>query len=114
MGSSVKKVAFIGLGKVGSNIANRLLAGGIDLTIWNRTASKMTPLIERGAKPAAGAKEAAQGADVVLTSLMDDQSALDILGGDQHRCSGQSELPVIMVTRRPLVVMIVGSDRPTE
>jgi 3-hydroxyisobutyrate dehydrogenase-like beta-hydroxyacid dehydrogenase len=88
MGSSAKKVAFIGLGNMGSNIANRLLAGGIDLTVWNRTASKMTPLIERGAKPAVSAKEAARGANVVLTSLMDDQSVLDNLQGDQGILAG--------------------------
>jgi 3-hydroxyisobutyrate dehydrogenase-like beta-hydroxyacid dehydrogenase len=88
MGSSAKKVTFIGLGNMGSNIANCLLAGGIDLTVWNRTASKMTPLIERGAKPAASAKEAARGADVVLTSLTDDQSVLDTLQGDQGILAG--------------------------
>jgi len=88
MGSSAKKVAFIGLGNVGSNIANRLLASGIDLTVWNRTASKMAPLVEQGAKPAVSAKVAAQGADVVLTSLMDDQSVLDNLQGDQGLLAG--------------------------
>ena len=88
MGSSAKKVAFIGLGSMGSNIANRLLAGGIDLTVWNRTASKITPLIERGAKPAVSAKEAARDADVVLTCLMDDQSVLDNLPGDRGILAG--------------------------
>jgi 3-hydroxyisobutyrate dehydrogenase len=88
MGSSAKKVAFIGLGNMGSNVANRLLAGGINLTVWNRTASKMTPLIERGAKPAVSAKEAARGADVVLTSLMDDQSVLDNLQGNKGILAG--------------------------
>jgi 3-hydroxyisobutyrate dehydrogenase-like beta-hydroxyacid dehydrogenase len=88
MDSSAKKVAFIGLGNMGSNIANRLLAAGINLIVWNRTASKMTPLIERGAKPAVSAKEAVRGADVVLTSLMDDQSVLDSLQGDQGILAG--------------------------
>ena len=88
MASSAKKVTFIGLGNMGLNIANCLLAGGIDLTIWNRTASKMTPLIERGAKPAASAKEAAQGADVVLTRLSDDQSVFDIVQGNQGILAG--------------------------
>jgi 3-hydroxyisobutyrate dehydrogenase-like beta-hydroxyacid dehydrogenase len=88
MGGSSIRVAFIGLGNMGSNIANRLLASGIDLTVWNRTASKMRPLIERGAKPAASAKEAVRGADVVLTSLLDDQSVLDSLQGDQGILAG--------------------------
>lgn len=37
------KVAFIGLGNMGSGIAQRIAAGGFDLTVWNRTQSKMTP-----------------------------------------------------------------------
>jgi 3-hydroxyisobutyrate dehydrogenase-like beta-hydroxyacid dehydrogenase len=62
---------------MGSKIAKRLLDAGFDLTVWNRTASKMAPLVEQGAKQTASAKEAASGADVVVTCLMDDQSVLD-------------------------------------
>ena len=88
MGSSSTRVAFIGLGNMGSNIAKCLLKGDFDLTVWNRTASKMTPLVEQGAKPATSAKEAASGADVVITSLTDDQSVLDNLHGDQGILAG--------------------------
>ena len=42
------KVAFIGLGNMGSGIAQCVLKGGFDLTVWNRTASKMEPLVEKG------------------------------------------------------------------
>ncbi len=86
-GSSIK-VAFIGLGNMGSNIAKRLLEAGFDLTVWNRTASKMAPLVEQGAKQTASAKEAASGADVVVTSLMDDQSVLDNLRGHEGILAG--------------------------
>lgn len=71
------KVAFIGLGNMGSGIAQCVLNGGFDLTVWNRTASKMEPLVAKGAKAATTAKEAVTGADVVITSLMDDKSILD-------------------------------------
>lgn len=71
------KIAFIGLGNMGSGIAQCILRAGYDLTVWNRTASKMEPLVRLGAKSAATAKEAVTGADVVLTSLMDDQSVLN-------------------------------------
>ena len=53
MGGSSTKVAFIGLENMGSNIAKCLLKGDFDLTVWNRAASKTTPLVELGAKPAA-------------------------------------------------------------
>lgn len=73
------KVAFIGLGNMGSGIAQCVLKGGFDLTVWNRTAAKTEPLVALGAKAAATAREAVAGAEVVVTSLMDDQSILDNL-----------------------------------
>lgn len=75
------KVAFIGLGNMGSGIAHCLLKAGFSLTVWNRTASKMDQLVAEGARAAASAREAASGADVVITSLMDDKSILDNLQG---------------------------------
>lgn len=73
------KVAFIGLGNMGSGIAQCILKGGFALTVWNRTAAKMEPLVANGASAAASAKEAVAGADIVITSLMDDKSILDNL-----------------------------------
>jgi len=76
-------VAFIGLGNMGSGIAQCILKGGFNLTVWNRTAAKMAPLVEKGAKAAASASEAVTGADVVITSLMDDKSIIDnVLAAD--------------------------------
>lgn len=82
------KVAFVGLGNMGSGIAQCILKAGFDLTVWNRTASKMDPLVANGAKPARSAKEAASAADVVVTSLMDDQSILDNLQGSEGILAG--------------------------
>ena len=73
------KVALIGLGNMGSGIASCVLKAGYDLTVWNRTASKMGSLVEQGAHASATSKEAAEAADVVITSLMDDQSILENL-----------------------------------
>ena len=73
------KVAFIGLGNMGSGIAQCILKAGFDLTVWNRTAAKTEPLVANGAKAAATAREAVTGADVVITSLMDDKSILENL-----------------------------------
>ena len=64
------KVAFIGLGNMTASIAQCILRAGFDLTVWNRTVSKMQPLVERGAKQAVSAKEATNCAGVVVTSLI--------------------------------------------
>jgi 3-hydroxyisobutyrate dehydrogenase-like beta-hydroxyacid dehydrogenase len=71
-------VAFIGLGNMGAAIADRILTGGFSLTVWNRTAGKADKLAGRGARVAATPSEAAAESEIVITSLMDDQSVLDV------------------------------------
>ena len=75
------KVAFIGLGNMGAGIAGCILKTGHDLTVWNRTAAKADALVAGGAKLAPSAAAAAQEADVVITSLMDDASVLEMAKG---------------------------------
>lgn len=76
------KVAFIGLGNMGSGIAGCIQKAGYDLTVWNRTASKAEPFVAAGARRAASACDAVTDADIVITSLMDDRSILEMVGGD--------------------------------
>jgi 3-hydroxyisobutyrate dehydrogenase-like beta-hydroxyacid dehydrogenase len=75
------KVAFIGLGNMGSGVANCILRAGFDLTVYNRTREKMEPFLANGAKGGADLKDAVKEADVIVTSLMDDKSVLDSLKG---------------------------------
>lgn len=63
------KVAFIGLGIMGSRMAENLLKNDTDLTVWNRTASAAEDLKNQGAKVADTALEAVRDADVVFTML---------------------------------------------
>jgi 3-hydroxyisobutyrate dehydrogenase-like beta-hydroxyacid dehydrogenase len=66
------KVAFIGLGNMGSHMAQHLLHAGHDLTLWNRTLSKAEGLRSQGAKVAKSPGESAKHADAVITMLADD------------------------------------------
>lgn len=66
------KVSFIGLGKMGLAMSDRLLGGGHTLTVYNRTATKGSDLVSRGAKLAASIAEAAKASDVVITMLEND------------------------------------------
>jgi 3-hydroxyisobutyrate dehydrogenase len=70
----IRNVAVIGLGRMGARIARNLLKAGFHVTVYNRTASKMQRLIDAGAAGADSPRQAVAAADVVLTSLMDDQS----------------------------------------
>lgn len=86
--SMSSKVALIGLGRMGSGIAANIMKRGMELVVWNRTASKMAPIVALGAKAAGSAKEAAAAADIVVTSLMDDKSILDSLNGENGIIAG--------------------------
>jgi 3-hydroxyisobutyrate dehydrogenase-like beta-hydroxyacid dehydrogenase len=68
---SSKAVAFVGLGNMGHPMARNLLAAGIPLTIWNRTASKGDDLVAAGATRAASLAHAGE-CDIVITMVSDD------------------------------------------
>ena len=47
-----ERVGFIGLGIMGRDMVDNLMKAGFDLTVWNRTASRMDAFVERGAAAA--------------------------------------------------------------
>ena len=63
------KIAFIGLGIMGSRMAHHILTAGFDLTVWNRSPAASKPLQKAGATVAASATAAVRKADLVLTML---------------------------------------------
>jgi 3-hydroxyisobutyrate dehydrogenase-like beta-hydroxyacid dehydrogenase len=67
------KLGFIGIGAMGSRIAGRLLKHGFQVTVFDRDAAKASALIEYGGKVARSIAELASGADVVLSSLPNDE-----------------------------------------
>lgn len=76
------KVAFLGLGNMGSGMATNILDAGFELVVWNRTASKTQTFVERGAAASRSVSDAVSDADVVVTCLMDDESILDLVEGE--------------------------------
>ena len=66
------RIAFLGLGKMGTPITRLLLQRGEDVTVWTRTAAHADPLRQHGAKVAGTAAEAVLSAEVVFSMLMDD------------------------------------------
>lgn len=53
-------VAFIGLGKMGSGMADNLVAAGHKVTVWNRDRTKAEPFAAQGVAVAAGLAVAAR------------------------------------------------------
>jgi 3-hydroxyisobutyrate dehydrogenase-like beta-hydroxyacid dehydrogenase len=70
----------IGLGNMGTAIAERLLGAGYPLRVNNRTPEKAQALGALGAEVAATPEELVQQVDVVLTSLANDAAFEDLTG----------------------------------
>jgi 3-hydroxyisobutyrate dehydrogenase-like beta-hydroxyacid dehydrogenase len=75
------KIGFLGLGKMGTPMALRLLAAGHELSVWNRTEGRTEPLAREGAIVAGTPAEAELGADAVVTMLFDDAANEEVLFG---------------------------------
>jgi len=67
---------------MGSAIAEAIRKEGFELRVYARTPAKVRELVERGATLAATPADAANGADVVITSLVDDRSVTEVVQGD--------------------------------
>ena len=63
------QIAFIGLGKMGTPMALRLLQAGHGVHVFNRSRAPMDALAKQGARPASSAADAAGRAEVILTAL---------------------------------------------
>jgi 3-hydroxyisobutyrate dehydrogenase-like beta-hydroxyacid dehydrogenase len=75
------KVGFIGLGHMGAGMAANLLKAGHDVTVYNRTRTKVEALVAQGAKAAAGASDACRG-DAVITMLANDDAVESVVFSD--------------------------------
>jgi 3-hydroxyisobutyrate dehydrogenase/2-hydroxy-3-oxopropionate reductase len=74
-------VSFVGLGAMGSRMAERLLDAGHALTVWNRSPAKVDELLERGATPAESPADAARRSDVVVTMVADPAALIAVTQG---------------------------------
>jgi 3-hydroxyisobutyrate dehydrogenase len=79
----MKKIAFLGLGAMGSRMAQRLIQAGHDVTLWNRSAQAVVELLRAQsgnmyAKAAATPRDAVFGADVVFSMVTDDDASREV------------------------------------
>ncbi len=75
-------VAVLGTGIMGAGMARNLLSGGMEVRAWNRSREKAEPLADDGATVVDDAKEAADGADFVLTMLSDADAVAGTVDGE--------------------------------
>jgi len=76
-----QNVGFIGLGIMGTPMALNLVKAGFNVTVYNRTRSKIEPLEKAGAHIAATPADAARDAEIIVTIVSDTAAMEDVVGG---------------------------------
>jgi 3-hydroxyisobutyrate dehydrogenase len=81
------RLGWLGTGRMGSALVRRLLAGGCDVAVYNRTTSKAEPLAALGATVVGSAAELADR-DIVFATVGTPQDLLDAVLGPAGLISG--------------------------
>ena len=108
------KVAFLGLGQMGTPMATRLVRAGHDLTVWNRTPDRARPLAAAGAIVAGSPAEAGAGAAFAITMLATPEALTEVVLGEHGLMKGfgQSQVYIDMSTVGPHTVRSIAAKLP--
>ena len=90
-------IGFLGIGNMGVGMASRLVEAGHSVYAFNRTKSKVSRLIEMGAILAETPKQAAEGADVIISMVGDDVASRTVWLGNDGALSSTPAKQAIMV-----------------
>ncbi|HET7426610.1 MAG TPA: NAD(P)-dependent oxidoreductase [Gemmatimonadales bacterium] len=110
---AARAVGFIGLGIMGSRMAASLRAAGFELTVHNRTQERADEwAAEHGGRVAATPREAAEGAEAVITMVVDGEQVQELLLGEDGAAAGAAEgtLFVDMSTIGPADARRIGAE----
>ena len=102
-----ERIAFLGMGIMGSRMAANLRKAGFDVVVWNRTRARAE---EVGEPLADTPKAAAEGAGVVITMVVDAPEVEAVLFGDDGAAEGlePGSLVIDMSTIAPSAVRTIA------
>ncbi|MCP5015762.1 MAG: NAD(P)-binding domain-containing protein [Ketobacter sp.] len=83
-----EQVGFVGLGIMGQGMAHNLLKADFPLTVWNRTANKMEPLVESGAQAGQSPADVAANNDIIVVCVSDTPDVEAVILGNQGVLEG--------------------------
>lgn len=98
-----EKIGFIGLGIMGRGMSHNLLKAGFEVRVWNRTASRMDPLVEAGATAGGSPADVAAHSDIIIICVSDTPDVEAVILGENGVIHGVKEgaLVVDMSTISP-------------
>ena len=82
------RLAVLGMGRMGHAVAERLLGGDHEVTVWNRTPHKADDLVAKGAREGATPAAAAEETEATFTSLADDAAVRIVVTGQDGVAAG--------------------------
>ena len=94
--SSTARIGWIGIGRMGYAMAERLAKAGADLTVWNRTRSKAEPLAAHGAKIAQSLPELA-ACEVVFCMVSTWDDVKEVVAGSGGLLSDPARAPKLLI-----------------
>ena len=94
--TNAQKIGWIGAGRMGGPMAERLLKAGHDVSVWNRTRAKAEPLSKLGGKVVDHPVEL-KSVDVLFCILDTGKSVQEVLYGKDGVCSQGGKMPPIVV-----------------
>ncbi len=106
-----ERIGFIGLGIMGQGMAHNLLKAGFEVGVWNRTATRMEPLVDAGATTAASPSELAAANDIIITCVSDTPDVEAVILGDRGVLHGvrPGSLVIDMSTISPQVTRNIAA-----
>lgn len=112
IGNCQMKVAFIGLGTMGTPMALNLLAAGHQLTIHNRSRDRELPLVDAGAQRAVTPAAAASDAEIVIVCVSDTPDVEAVLLGPEGVITGAQAgtLVIDMSTISPTATRTIAAQ----
>lgn len=91
------RAGFVGLGHIGAPMAERLLAAGLETTVYDLRAEATEPLAGKGAQVAPSPRALAGASDVVGVCVRDDDDVRAVLGGAEGLLAGAARGLVVAV-----------------
>ena len=96
MANNAQKIGWIGTGRMGTPMAERLLKAGYDVSIWNRTRAKAEPLAAKGGKIVDKLSDLSS-CDVVFSIVSEGKDLEQVLFGKDGVAAGSGKVPGIFV-----------------
>jgi 3-hydroxyisobutyrate dehydrogenase len=104
------RIGWIGTGVMGRSMCGHVIAAGYAATVFNRSAEKAQPLVEKGAKLAGSPREVAQASDVVFSIVGFPSDVREVTLGPQGTLAGARPGSVLvdMTTSEPALAIEIA------